>query len=374
MSHNIFSKVFVSQNDQDIYNILHNDDFSTVNNFSDESYVNILCLEEISVKDYNDNGNIELAMKKNFSYNADSDDFSEMNFHENKNNMSGEGLYFKSNNDIENCNYLPVNNIENRQENKKELSILVLNSDKPTDNFTNLSNKSNNIIVSNKEDKILIPENLTKKIDIKKSDNNTTLLLGNKRKNNNNNKSKIHDNLATDNLLKSSKRLIINELFDFINNKIKEIYNNNIGNGLLKKELKKLSQDQIINTRLSDNIEFLNKSLENIFSEKITGRVTNCLSSKNIEIIKELREEEDIEKKEYFNGLFNLTFFQCLKHFRGEEENTYIKGLKKFSELVNKNKIKEKGEDYIEHLKYFLDNYEIILSNKKPRGPKTTNE
>ena len=58
MSHNIFSKVFVSQNDQDIYNILHNDDFSTVNNFSDESNVNILCLEEISVKDYNDNGNI----------------------------------------------------------------------------------------------------------------------------------------------------------------------------------------------------------------------------------------------------------------------------------------------------------------------------
>ena len=237
-----------------------------------------------------------------------------------------------------------------------------------------LSNKSNNIIVSNKEDKILISENLTKKIDIKKSDNNTTLLLGNKRKNNNNNKGKIHDNLATDNLLKSSKRLIINELFDFINNKIKEIYNNNIGNGLLKKELKKLSQDQIVNTRLSDNIEFLNKSLENIFSEKITGRVTNCLSSKNIEIIKELREEEDIEKKEYFNGLFNLTFFQCLKHFRGEEENTYIKGLKKFSELINKNKIKEKGEDYIKHLKDFLDNYEIILSNKKPRGPKTTNE
>ena len=374
MIQNIFYKDFVSQNDQDTYNILHNDDFSTVNNFSDESNVNILCLEETSVQVYNNDRNIELAMKKNFSYNADSDDFSEMNFHENKNNMSGEGLYFKSNNDIENCNYLPVNNIENRQENKKELSILVLNSDKPTDNFTNLSNKSNNIIVSNKEDKILIPEKLTKKIDIKKSDNNTTLLLGNKRKNNNNNKGKIHDNLATDNLLKSSKRLIINELFDFINNKIKEIYNNNIGNGLLKKELKKLSQDQIVNTRLSDNIEFLNKSLENIFSEKITGRVTNCLSSKNIEIIKELREEEDIEKKEYFNGLFNLTFFQCLKHFRGEEENTYIKGLKKFSELINKNKIKEKGEDYIKHLKDFLDNYEIILSNKKPRGPKTTNE
>ena len=374
MIQNIFYKDFVSQNDQDTYNILHNDDFSTVNDFSDESNANILCLEETSVQDYNNNRNIELAMKKNFSYNAASDNFLEMNFHENKNNMSGEGLYFKSNNDSENCNYLPVNNIENRQENKKELSILVLNSDKPTDNFTNLSNKSNNIIVSNKEDKILIPEKLTKKIDIKKSDNNTTLLLGNKRKNNNNNKGKIHDNLATDNLLKSSKRLIINELFDFINNKIKEIYNNNIGNGLLKKELKKLSQDQIVNTRLSDNIEFLNKSLENIFSEKITGRVTNCLSSKNIEIIKELREEEDIEKKEYFNGLFNLTFFQCLKHFRGEEENTYIKGLKKFSELINKNKIKEKGEDYIKHLKYFLDNYEIILSNKKPRGPKTTNE
>ena len=156
MIQNIFYKDFVSQNDQETYNILHNDDFSTVNNFSDESNLNILFLEETGVQDYKDNGNLELAMKKNFSYNADSDDFSEMNFHENKNNMSGEGLYFKSNNDIENCNYLPVNNIENRQENKKELSILVLNSDKPTDNFTNLSNKSNNIIVSNKEDKILI--------------------------------------------------------------------------------------------------------------------------------------------------------------------------------------------------------------------------
>ena len=163
-----------------------------------------------------------------------------------------------------------------------------------------------------------------------------------------------------DHLLIKVKRIIINGLFEFINNKIKEKYNNDIGKGRIKKQLLKLGADQTKNTNKQYNRELLQKTLENIFSEKITGKITNYLPSRNEDIIKELKEEKDKKKRDYFNGLFNLKFFDCIQYSRGETENQYLNGFKKFSDLVKEDKdLTQKGDDYyIKQLKDYLNMYE----------------
>ena len=170
----------------------------------------------------------------------------------------------------------------------------------------------------------------------------------------------ILDKKRKDHLLIKVKRIIINGLFKFINNKIKQLYNNDIGKGRIKKQLLKISADQTKNTNKQYNSELLNKTLGNIFSEKITGKITNYLPSRNEDIIKELKEEKDTEKGEYFNRLFNLTFFDCIKYSRGETENSDLNGFKKFSDLVKEDKnLTQKGDDYhIQQLKDYLNMYE----------------
>ena len=250
-----------------------------------------------------------------------------------------------------------------------------INNNKPNENQPQNENENMNEKVINIEMNIEISNKETSNSNNEDKKDETILQkVSNYTNNDKNNiiKDKNINNIVriyrADNLMICIKRIIVNELFDFINKKIKEIYNNDIGKGLVKKELKKLSQEQIVNTRLNDNIEFLDKTLENIFSEKITKRLTNFLSSRNKEIIQELKREKDIEKKEYFDGLFSLTFLDCIKYFRGEVENDYIKGLKRFSGLINEyGKFKEKGDKYIENLKVYLDNYENILMGKKSK-------
>ena len=74
--------------------------------------------------------------------------------------------------------------------------------------------------------------------------------------------------------------------------------------------------------------------------------------------------EEDEEKRKYFQKLFNLTFLQCLKHFREENEVKEIDGLKSYREI--KKNLNE-GKEYILTLDYYIQNIEYIIYNKKER-------
>jgi hypothetical protein len=49
-------------------------------------------------------------------------------------------------------------------------------------------------------------------------------------------------NCRTDNVIRKCKNIILNSLLIFINQKIKNLYNNNIGRGLLVKQFKSLNQ------------------------------------------------------------------------------------------------------------------------------------
>ena len=130
-----------------------------------------------------------------------------------------------------------------------------------------------------------------------------------------------------------------------------------------------INQEQIVNSNIDFNKQFLNKTIGDIFSVDISKRYINYNPYKNKETIEALKNEQDPEKREYFNGLFNTTFLECLNNFIGKNENNkYIKGFKTFNELKEEPEfIIKKDKEYIAYLEYFLKKYEYNLECKKGR-------
>ena len=98
----------------------------------------------------------------------------------------------------------------------------------------------------------------------------------------------VHNKFADDNERRKVKHLIFIYLLKYINNQIKIKYNGNIGNGIFKKELCILNQEQIKNTSVTFNKELLRKTLCNIFSYKVSSRITNFPDDHNKKIIEGL--------------------------------------------------------------------------------------
>ncbi len=159
----------------------------------------------------------------------------------------------------------------------------------------------------------------------------------------------------------------------FINQKIDDIYEGKIGNGIFKKELKTINHQQKKDASVSFNKDFLIKTLGEIFSDNVSSRYTNIPLIHNKKLILSLINEKDENKKKYFTNLFNITFLDCLKHFRGDIKLIELEGLKCFESLKEsiKSKCNEEGDEYVDSLEYYLKNFEIITGNKKPRAKRT---
>ena len=180
-----------------------------------------------------------------------------------------------------------------------------------------------------------------------------------------------HNKYSDDNIRRKCKHLVLRSTIDLLNDKIGFIYNYNIGNGIFKKELQTINQSQKSNATIEFNKEFLNKTLEEIFSDKISGRYTNYPPDHNKKLIQSLLNETDENKKIYFQKIFGLTFIDCLKHFREEIHINELEGLKCFNDIKEEFLQKYKdGENYIEQLKYYINNYEEIINKKRPRKPR----
>ena len=161
-------------------------------------------------------------------------------------------------------------------------------------------------------------------------------------------------------------------MHNFINIKIEEIYGDEIGEGMIQKRLMQLCQDQISNASIKFNQEFLYKTLKNIFSENISSRITNYSPDRNKEVINELINDENKERSNYFKGLFNITFLDCLRYFRGDNIYIeYLQGFEKFSDVKEEYQ-NEEGINYTNHLIQYLQDYETKLFQKKPRNRKKT--
>ena len=170
---------------------------------------------------------------------------------------------------------------------------------------------------------------------------------------------KKHDKFADDNIRRKIKHLVLESLFNFINKKIKEIYKNYPEIKLLKINKKQKSE-----AKISHDKELLKKSLYNIFSVDITRKYRHFPSTQNKAIINFLKNDEKYGNPVYFRKLFNLSFLESLKHYRGTENISVLKGL----EGIEMIKDKFKGDKYyLENIEYYIMNFETIINNKKEK-------
>lgn len=268
---------------------------------------------------------------------------------ENEEEFKDEKLYFLP-------NLKKDSEINNNEINKKTTEI----STKPTNMKSNFQNQNLNVdndFYSKLESKIEEKNENKKKIK-------DETLLKKKRGRPNPNTSGEHNKFSDDNVRRKCKHILIKNLIDFINFKIEEKYHNNIGKGIFIKKLLTMNQKQKSDATVIFNQQFIHKTLKDIFSEEISKRYTIFPPEHNKNIINGLINEQNEDIRVYFTKLFNLTFIECLRYFRGDENILELKGLNKI-ESLNKEFGQEK--EYCELLIYYLNNYENITNNKRMR-------
>ena len=178
-----------------------------------------------------------------------------------------------------------------------------------------------------------------------------------------------HNKYIDDNVRRKCKHIILENIKNFINNKIEIIYNGMIGQGINIKKLLILNQDKTANDSVAFNKEFLKQTIGTIYSGDITNKYTNFPKEHNKNLIKKLLNEKDETKRNYFNRLFSLTFFDCWEHFRGSKAIEELEGLTKINEAL-----KEYDDDnYKKCVSQYMNNYECIINNKKPRNRNKNN-
>lgn len=180
-------------------------------------------------------------------------------------------------------------------------------------------------------------------------------------------KTKIYYKFRDDHLKRKCKHLVIESAIEFINEKISEVYGGDIGEGLLKKKLLKLKQDQKKDSHADFNKQFLYMSLRDILSQNITKKIKYHSEDHNKNLINELIDE----KGEVFEKIFNISFIECLEHFAGVNTIEELKGLKLFSELKDQI-IKKDGKSYYDNLEIFLKEYKNRINAATPRKKKKT--
>jgi len=171
--------------------------------------------------------------------------------------------------------------------------------------------------------------------------------------------------IVNDNMIRKCKYLVINNCIEFLNFQIRNIYHNDIGEGILMKKILDINQQQKSDNKLETTKLFLNKRLIDIFSVDISPKYTSFLPAHNRLLISKLLNEEDIEKKEKFKKIFNLTFADCIQLFLGNNSKfNDLEGFPVFDEI--KGDLNE-NDKYLEKIKNYLLNFEDIIRNKKPR-------
>lgn len=270
------------------------------------------------------------------------------------------------NNNIESSDFLPflsTNKNQNYNESiysnenlliEKDLNSNVSSLSLTQPMFENLG-LSNNKDINQKTD--LISIDITN--DIKSKFLQKTIRFSNK-----NEKNRVTEQSPKDNLVRRVKKIIFDSILKYDNSIISRMYNN-IGNGISIKKLLKPNHFQIKCTGTNFNKELLRKTQGEIFSTNITSKYTNYPPTHNKELIYNLLNEKDEEKKRIFNNLFSKTLLECIEHLIGKKEHDGLEGLEKIyeSEMIELNE----EEEYKDELKSIIKDIEKIFNEKKPR-------
>ena len=272
---------------------------------------------------------------------------------------------------VEDSQNFTFGNNKSQDNNIQIHNLLYGLSTKPTMNNKNNKDEMNQIKTDeiyfnqNKEENKENKGNQETKVNQENKENKEKKLLGRKKREDSG--SGDHNKFSDDNLRRKVKHLVIDSAFKFINEKIKKIYNGNIGHGIYVKKLFIINQKQITEASIQFNKDFLNKTLGEIFSEDISSRITTYHQKHNNLLIEALTNEKDEDKKTYFKKLFNITFKDCLKHFRGSQKVEELEGMKGFNDIKPKYK---DDIDYLSCLESNIMNYEEKINNKKTRKSK----
>ena len=285
----------------------------------------------------------------------------------------------KENKIVENINKGDFNNEFKKKDNSDKNKYLeentgftskILSSKIIKENQNNLNQIKiiNNFSENSIDDKIISTKN---KIQInindiqKQKPKKEKKLLG--RKSKNSDESGVHNKFSDDNLSRRCKHIILDYLFIFINYFIKNIYNLPEEN---KIQLLKINQRQVLNTKVDYNLNFLNKTLKDIFSDNLSTKYRKYSPQHNKTLIEQLLNEKEETKKNIFEKLFSLTFFDCLKYFRGEINIDILDGMVRLDKACEKFKNEKDYEDYVPTFRNFILNFETIIQNKKVRDRK----
>ena len=211
--------------------------------------------------------------------------------------------------------------------------------------------------------------NITK--EMKPKTKETPKFLGQKRQSEN------HSKFAFDNLVRKIKSKLFGSILIILN---KSLESNNKEKTMTLNEpqrVKKgevsyecfLKPDQkiILQTNVRENLTLLDSKLRDIFSENVSTKAKNFSKEYQLGYNKNFIEKiKNDEKKKKTNDILDMTFFQCLEHFRGTNKYEALNGLEKEYEKV----IEELSDDeeYLESFKYQLNHFEDLYKNKRARN------
>lgn len=181
-----------------------------------------------------------------------------------------------------------------------------------------------------------------------------------------------HNKYSDDNIIRKCKHVILDNIMNYINNKIKIIYPEKENKIIDEKRLLKLKQDQVKKSKAEYNKNFLNKSLKSIYSEDVSSKYTRYTPSHNKNLIESLINDTNENIRKYFNSIFNLTFMDCLNHFRESKTFEQLQGTQLLNDYLKEIKIEEKedNDDYCILFQFFIKNFEKIIMEKKVRKRK----
>ena len=176
-----------------------------------------------------------------------------------------------------------------------------------------------------------------------------------------------HSKFEDDNLIRKIKNIFLNSILKFINKKISSVYSKDNPKDFKPKLLYKLSQKQVERSKAEYNKLLLNRNLQSIFSENISTKYKINNPEYNKELIEELLNEKDVKKKLIFQKLFNLTFIDSLKHFRGSIFINELSEMNTFQDYLIKTNFGNNSKEYKEILIIYMNNFEKIVRDKHSR-------
>ena len=343
-------------------------------------------------------------------------------FGSNDDNSSEQGLNCNSYNDYNDRNYTDYQcfqsqnsnifyntselinfNIINNENYKKEKNIIDgeinnLNNKIKNNNQTNVVDKKG-VVDKNISIFRIIKKEEVKYIKFKENNKKEKFFIKKKRKNETSKKKRVViDGNYNHARIKKIKNLVITEIINLLNNKIRAVYKNNeeeLKDIIFKVRTSKLEEDKINNLKktlypainINDNIilkpkhdiigdthvestkHFMNTKIYDIIKKDISKKYRiNYPANYNELIIGRLIDDNKIQK---FNDLLDLTFIDYFNYFSGKSNNVEINnlldGMKNFKDVKGSIKVDKKHLDVLEN---FINNFTDIMEKRGSRKGK----